>query len=257
MKKLNRHIVLIRGLTKEALHWGEAIESLRVTCPDYQIMTLDIPGAGVFYKDKSPLSIDEMVLRMREEFLSKLSAHEDHECYLVAISLGGMIASSWLNEFSYDFKKAVLINTSFGQLSPFYKRLYLNCVPKLIQIAMTRDIEKKEELTLELVSNIEEKRESAKPLWTEIAKIHPVSLSNTLRQFWAAWTFEPKIEWDTPTLILASKKDRMVSCDCSEKIHEEYGFPIIYHPEAGHALAVDDPTWLADQVAFWVGHENA
>ena len=256
-KKLNKHIVLIRGLAKSAEHWGDLMPYLEELMPQYQVLALDIPGNGEKFEEKSPLSVKEMVLRMRTDLLKNLSADDEHECHVVAISLGGMIASHWLNEYPQDFKTAVLINTSFSRLSNVFKRLQPRAIIQLIKIAFTPSQEAKEELTLDLVSNIKEKRENALPRWIEIARKYPIKFSNILRQLWAAMNFSPKTpRWSLPTLLLASKKDRMVSFECSEHIHEEYGFPLIVHSEAGHGLAIDDPRWLADQIYTWIQNEK-
>lgn len=256
-KKLNKHIVLIRGLAKSAEHWGDLTPYLKELFPGYEILALDIPGNGQLCEEKSPLSIKEMVLRMRSYFLERLDPEQDHECHVVAISLGGMITSHWLNQYPEDFKTSVLINTSFGHLSNIFKRLQPRAIFQLAKIAMATSVEAKEELTLELVSNIKEKRELALPMWIEIARKYPLNFMNIVRQLWAAFNYSPKVAWSIPTLILASKKDRMVNSECSKHISDEYGFPLILHSDAGHGLAVDDPRWLADQISTWIKSEEA
>lgn len=255
MKKRNKHIVLIRGLGKESAHWGDVTPGLSKLLPDFQVMALDMRGSGRYYQEKTPLKMSEIVLRMRADFLEKLPSQQEHECYLVAISLGGMIASFWLNHYPQDFKKAVLINTSFSGISPFYQRLRLSCLPRLIRVALNRSLHRREKLTLELISNDPKKQQEALPRWVEIQKKRPVRTMNLIRQLLVACFYTPSITWTIPTLLLASKKDRMVNSRCSEDIHQKHHFPIIYHSEAGHALTVDDARWLVDQISFWINNE--
>lgn len=241
-----KHFFLIRGLIREARHWGEIPTLLEKASPGSKVTMIDIPGAGVYSHHSSPLSIRKMVDSMRQVYL----AHkiENSEKILVAISLGGMITGEWLKNFEIDFDRVVLINTSFGGISPVFDRLKPSALMTLFKVPLLKGREKEAHI-LRLVSNHNQFFDKNLDLWENIQKETPVSLPNTLRQMFAAALFRignyrPKL----PILILASVNDRMVSVECSRAISKAWGASIIEHPTAGHDLSADDPEWIVKQV---------
>ena len=55
-----------------------------------------------------------------------------------------------------------------------------------------------------------------------------------------------------PTLILASRKDRLVSVECSKSLAGQWQCPLRLHASAGHDLPLDDGPWVATQVRDWM-----
>ena len=51
--------VLLRGLTREAAHWGEFVPALqaRSSAP---VICLDLPGAGLRHRDTSPARLEAL-----------------------------------------------------------------------------------------------------------------------------------------------------------------------------------------------------
>ena len=45
---------LLRGLSREAGHWGEFVPALRAALPDAAIHTIDLPGAGLRREGRFP-----------------------------------------------------------------------------------------------------------------------------------------------------------------------------------------------------------
>lgn len=241
-----KHFYLIRGLIREAAHWGDFLDHIKKGYPTAKITTIDIPGAGVFYRDPSPLSIAEMVEQMRKVFKTHIVPGEEN--ILIAISLGGMIAAKWLQHHPEDFQRCVLINTSYRDYSPVFERLKPSALAYLLKVPTLKG-RAKEAHILKLVSNHADRFESTLNLWDKIQAERPVSLKNTLRQLVAAARFKsdgfiPKI----PILILAADKDRMVSVRCSEKIAKAWNVPILKHPTGGHDLSADDPQWIVNKI---------
>ncbi len=241
-----KHFYLIRGLIREAAHWGDFIDHIKRGYPTAKITTIDIPGAGIYFRDSSPLSIAEMVEQMRKVFKAHLVIGEEN--ILLAISLGGMIAAKWMQNHPEDFHKCVLINTSYRDYSPVFERLRPSALAYLLKVPTLKGRDKEAHI-LKLVSNNPDRFESTLNLWEKIATERPVSLSNTLRQLIAAAKFtsngfKPKI----PTLVLASEQDRMVSVKCSEKVASAWNVPILKHPTGGHDLSADDPQWIVDKL---------
>lgn len=57
---------------------------------------------------------------------------------VVAVSMGGMIAMDWCDRFPEDFSKVVLINSSAGNLTPFYKRLKTTALKSILPLIVKR-----------------------------------------------------------------------------------------------------------------------
>lgn len=246
-----KHFYLIRGLIREKGHWGSFLAHLHNVFPDAKVTTIDIPGAGDYYQSPSPLTIRQMVEQMRQDFLKERT--DDEESYLIAISLGGMIAMEWMRYFPADFKKATLINTSFGGISPVYQRLFPSALFYLLKVPVLKG-RAKESHILKLVSNHADIFEETLNMWEVIQKERPVSLSNTIRQLLAAARFKiGEFHPPIPLKILASTTDRMVSVECSRAIAKKWKLPITEHPTAGHDLSVDDPEWVAQKIKNFIG----
>lgn len=236
-----KHFYLIRGLIREKGHWGPFLDELKVAYPDAKITAIDIPGAGEYFQNDSPLSIKEMVESMRKDYLKTKS--ENEEAYLIAISLGGMISLEWLRHHPEDFKRAVFINTSFGGISPVFHRLRPSALLYLLKVPFLKGREKEGHI-LKLVSNHNDVYDTALDLWEGIQKKRPVSTKNTIRQLLAAACFSGKdFTPPLPILLLGSTTDRMVKIDCSRAIQKKWNLTLKEHPTAGHDLTVDDPAW--------------
>jgi pimeloyl-ACP methyl ester carboxylesterase len=241
-----KHFFLFRGLIREAMHWADFPDTLQEQFPGCSVTTIDIPGAGAFYQQSSPLSVKKMVEKMRQIYLEKFQ--QGQEPILVAISLGGMIAAQWMKDHPADFEKAILINTSYGGISPVFKRLKPRAFTYLLKVPLLKGRDKEAHI-LKLVTNHAHIFDKTLHLWDEIQKQRPVSLKNTFRQLVAGGTFRiGNFKPTIPVLILASTNDRMVSVDCSRSISKSWNAPIYEHPTAGHDLTGDDPEWVARKV---------
>lgn len=241
-----KHFFLFRGLIREARHWADFPSTLANAFPDSKVTAIDIPGAGEYVHSPSPLSIKKMVEGMRRDYTAKQT--ENEECYLLAISLGGMIAAQWLKDYPQDFHKAILINTSYGGISPLHKRLKLPALAHILKVPTLKG-RAREAHILRLVSNHKNKFDETLNLWDQINQERPVSLPNTLRQLFAAALFRiGNFKPELPILVLASTQDRMVSVECSRAIAEKWGAPIYEHPTAGHDLSADDSEWIVQKV---------
>lgn len=259
------HWILLRGLARESRHWGDFPEILtkevaaerpgeivRVDC-------LDLPGTGRYSEMRSPLSITRIAEFMRDKFIELRRNQREQglasapEFYLVALSLGGMVACRWMEMWPRDFAGCVLINTSFREFSPTNHRLRPLAVLRLMSIAAAHnDLHKRERRVLQMVSNKPEVRSHVVGKWAEIEATRPVSPENVARQLIAAAGFKPRlVQPPVPVLLLNSKKDRMVDPRCSEEIARRWQSDIESHPWAGHDLTLDDPHWAAAKISKW------
>ena len=53
--------VLLRGLTREAGHWGQFVHDFKLAHPNARVITLDLHGNGEFHDRASATSVSQMV----------------------------------------------------------------------------------------------------------------------------------------------------------------------------------------------------
>jgi pimeloyl-ACP methyl ester carboxylesterase len=243
--------LLLRGLTRESGHWGDFLPQLRHACPQVRIQCLDLPGCGVLYQQTSPTTVAEITRFVRRQAFK--SGHLQQKVTLLSLSLGGMVAWEWMQQFPDDIQSAVLMNSSLASVSPFYQRMRWQCYRQLLTIVCQHDRESRETAIVKLVSNLESAYKKVAAEWGKIQRLRPVSHNNALRQIIAAANYRPKPEKPRcPVLLLNSLGDRLVSPLCSEAISHRYGLALISHPWAGHDLCVDDPQWVIAQLQRWL-----
>ena len=243
--------ILLRGLVREAGHWGDFPLRLRARFPGSEVHCLDAPGNGRHWKNSSPLSVSRIVDSMRRDFLDIVARESGTPNYLVAISLGGMIAIDWLTRFPGDAGAAVLINTSLRGMSPFYRRLDYHAMPSLLRIFLEKDALRRESMILELTSS--GRNAPAAVGRAAIFQSRPVSRLNAIRQLYAASRFSaPTRAPGLPLLVLNGMGDRFVSPICSEQLAMKWNLDLRRHPLAGHDLPLDDPDWILSQIEQWM-----
>jgi pimeloyl-ACP methyl ester carboxylesterase len=250
-KGLGKNWILLRGLAREAAHWGDFVPLLQAAYPNAKITTLDLPGTGRFYRDVSPQTIKAITEVVRGHALEQGLLQQP--VTLLALSLGGMVAWEWLHNHPDDCCGAVLISTSFAGLNPFYQRLRWQSYSKFFTLLMQRDLRKRELAIIQLVNNSREMDGKLSQEWVQIQRERPVSLKNLVNQLLAAATYQPNPASPTqPVLLLNAKGDRLVAPSCSETIQKKWHLELRTHPWAGHDLTVDDGAWVTLQLQDWV-----
>jgi len=230
--------LLLRGLLREQGHWGDFPSRLQQRLPNTNVITLDIPGNGLKYREQSPTSIPEMVDALRSQYAPTQPLN------ILALSMGGMIATDWMQRYPHEISKAVLINTSLKSINPFYHRLHPRNYLQLLSV-LSKSQDKKEHAILKFTANNPLNRQKALNSWLDIARSRPVSKQNIVRQLIAASRFSPQKKIPTqPVLLLNSRHDHVVNARCSQDIARVWGRPLITHPTAGHDIPLDDPEWL-------------
>ena len=254
-KALGQNWILLRGLARESAHWGAFVPLLQSTFPDAHVTLLDLPGTGRFHQEASPRSIKAITERVRQHACDH--GFIKQPATLLALSLGAMVAWEWMRSYPEDICGAVLINTSFADLSPFYERLRWQSYKDFLVLTMTRDLHKRESRILQLVRNLRDQNEQITLAWEKIQKERPISLKNSVRQIIAAATYHPgNIKPQQPVLLLNGKGDRLVAPICSEAIHKKWNLELRSHAWAGHDLTLDDGAWVALQLKDWVAQKN-
>lgn len=241
--------ILLRGLTRESRHWGEFPDLLQRECGDVELCAIDMPGNGSLNRQKSPVHVAEMVENCRAQLLERGVAPP---YYLLAMSLGAMVATTWANSHPEELGGCVLINTSLRPFSPFHERLRpRNYLPLLSLLLWGRDHERRERTVLRLTSRHRDRPEKIAE-WVGYAQQNPVSSRNALRQLIAAVRYEaPVSKPEPPLLILASAQDRLVNPRCSRVLAMRWSARYAEHPTAGHDLPLDDAPWVVRQAMLW------
>jgi pimeloyl-ACP methyl ester carboxylesterase len=244
--------LLLRGLSRESGHWGDFVPQMQAALPTLKIDSLDLPGTGRFYQQTSPNRIEAILEATRQQAITDGLLNQP--IHLLAVSLGGMVAWEWLQRYPNEIKSAILINTSFANLSTFYQRLRWQAYSQLLSALTSNDAYQRELAIVRMVSNrADGERQTIAKAWAILHQQRPISLSNSLKQITAAARYKPALTRpQVPVLLLNSSADRLVSTNCSTAIQQRYQLPLHSHANAGHDLALDAPEWVIDQALAWL-----
>ena len=248
--------ILLRGLTREARHWGGFADLLRREIPDAQVIAPDLPGNGSLCRQPSPQCVEQMVEALRKQ----LDAQRVAPPYrLLAMSLGAMVAVDWAARHPDEIGGAVLINTSLRPFSPFYHRLRPANYRRLLGLIWSSaDDSAWERAILELTSCRSGANAAVLDDWLAYRRENPVAIGNALRQLVAAARYRaPRVKPPVPLLVLSSQCDALVDSACSRQLAERWQLDQAVHPSAGHDLPLDDGARVVRQVARWLAASPA
>jgi pimeloyl-ACP methyl ester carboxylesterase len=243
--------VFLRGLTRESSHWGDFPEVFQGGVAGADVIALDLPGNGILNHLRSPTSVAAMADHCRKEIQGRGIAPP---YYLLAMSLGAMVAVAWAASHPEELHGCVLITTSLRPLSPFYRRLRPSSYASLIGLGLPGvGTHSREATILRLTSNLAGNRGQIVDTWSELHRQHPVSRANALRQLWAAGRYRaPADKPAVPLLVLSAAGDALVAPSCSRRLAQHWQTSFAEHPGAGHDIPLDDGPWVARQVGDWL-----
>lgn len=249
--KPGRNWILLRGLARESAHWGNFVSLLQAGFPDARVTALDLPGTGNCYQVQSPCTIKAITDHVRARALERGLLQQP--VTFLAVSLGAMVAWEWLQRYPGDSCAAILMNTSFASLSPFYQRLRWQSYGRFLALAAQSDLRRRELAIVQLVGNREDQQEKVAIEWEAIQTERPISFNNGLRQIIAAAVYRPGDAGPgLPVLLLNGKGDRLVAPTCSEAISKQWALELRSHPWAGHDMTLDDGDWVVTQLKQWL-----
>ncbi|MGA0571842.1 alpha/beta fold hydrolase [Variovorax sp. VNK109] len=242
--------ILLRGLTREAGHWGDFLPLLAQAVAPHAVHAIDLPGNGERWRERSPSSVVTLMESMRATLRER---GMEPPYRLLGLSLGAMVCVAWAQAHPREVQVAVLVNTSLRPFSPFHERLMPRSWPVLAKLLKPRASPvDAESAILELTSTVVRSDvERAKLLahWVELRQRHPVSRANAVRQLLAAARYRaPSGAPPVPLLIVGTRGDRLVSPRCSETLAKQWSRTLVQHEGAGHDLPLDDPAWLVQRV---------
>ena len=243
-----RHWLFVRGMARERRHWHSFPEVFKAINPGTDVTCLDLPGFGKESRRSSPGTICDIVEDVRDRWL-KVRNGDEHAWGILAISLGGMAALDWVARYPQEFRGAVIMNTSAANLSPFYHRFRPGVLAAGLGALTALDSFRREKLILGMTSNLQRPLEPFATTWAAYANETGFSRQDLLLQLLAGMKWELPDSIQVPTLFLTSEKDRLTHPECVRRIAKHFGAECRTHPEAGHDLPLDDPEWIANQVA--------
>jgi len=244
--------LLLRGLGRQSAHWGEFIPQMQRAFPLAQIYTLDLPGSGRLSQQTSPNRIEAIVDIVRQHALEQGMLETPPN--LLGLSLGGMVAWQWMQQYPNDMASGVLINSSFASLSPFYQRLRWQNIGTICRLLGSQQIIERELGIVKLISNRSEVEQTQiAQNWAEIDRQQPMLKTTLFSQLQAAACYRPQNAAPcAPVLLLNSLGDRLVSPACSDSIQQHWRLPLKRHPSAGHDLPLDAGDWVTEQLQLWI-----
>jgi pimeloyl-ACP methyl ester carboxylesterase len=236
--------ILLRGLTRESRHWGAFAALLAAR---EGVLPIDLPGNGTEAHNRSPFAVDAYVDALRAE-AQRRGARAPYR--VLAMSLGGMVATSWALRYPGEIERLVLVNTSMRPYSRTYERLRPSAWPALLRVARHWDGRDAQGVAETLIHGLTCARRDTLAAdldaWRAIRANAPVSRANALRQLGAAALYTARGVPRCAVLVVSSRGDRLVNPVCSARLARAWDAPTAEHPWAGHDLPHDDPQWLVD-----------
>lgn len=164
-----------------------------------------------------------------------------------------MLACEWLRRRPQEVAGVVLVNTSLAGASPPWRRLRPAAAFSLLRAALDHGVAARERRLFALTSTRVDLEGKTVHRWVDTAIRRPIRPSNLVRQLIAASRYTaPARDARSKTLVLVSRKDRLVHPSCSLAVARTLGADVREHPSAGHDLPLDDPTWVIGAVREWL-----
>lgn len=247
--------VLLRGLTREAGHWGDfPSQWLRALPTGTRLVCPDLPGNGALHAQPSPSTVHEMAEALRQQLQAQGLRPPFH---VMAMSLGAMVTVAWAERHPEELAAAVLINTSLRPHSPFWQRLRPARYPRILRMLLCHTTaEDWERAILQMTTRHPPDSHALLEHWIGLRQRHPVRTVNGLRQLWAASRYRaPCTAPAVPLLLLNGAGDQLVNPACSVTLASHWACALAIHPSAGHDLPQDDGPWVVAQVGRWLSDQ--
>lgn len=244
MSEARPTLVFLRGLIRSRYHWAGFPQRFS----DYPVIEAELPGNGYRYDELTPGTIPAMMLEIRQQ----VRAQVDGPIVLIAISMGGMIATEWARQFPEEIQAMHQINTSLANLSLPWERMSASGFFRLMACAGRR-LPLERTIYSQTINREVDNTEVTQ--WLDFAKAHPLQWRNVFVQLIAASRYRGPLSSPIQDVwFYNAAGDRLVRPECTERIAARWHKPLITHPTAGHDMPVDAPDWLESQLRRNLSH---
>ncbi len=249
MPKMN--VVLLPGLWRSNHYWHQFPEHLRRKLPSARVHCPDLPGFGEYCEGYSPSKINEILDLLRGSTWFK---RLDRPFLLVGQSIGAMLALEWQSRYPDEVAGCILINVSDKAFPlPFKRFNWRAFFPLFYHWCLPSSALEREQVRLKFTSNMPKFRTSIIHQRTAWHLSFPPKLGNIWRQLIAIGSFHSEeINAVRPLLYINSIHDQWMSPDATDSMCERVPGKRMFHPTAGHDIALDEPAWLSQIVKVWL-----
>jgi len=256
------NLLLLRGLVRDQRAWGDFPARLQAHAPHLRLHFLDLAGVGTENERPCPDSIAAIRIELAQRFHDRIGAGKLPAApwSVMGFSLGGIVALDWAEAEPDLFERLILMNVSTSDVALARERFNFRFLPGMLYALATNRPEDSERLILRAVSNrfakdVERRDPKLRALYDDQVKWRkerPVRRATFVNQILSAARYRlPPARPKPRTVLVSSEGDRLVSPRCSVRLAERLGVPRLSHPWAGHDIPIDDPEWLARELADW------
>ncbi len=239
---MNDTWILIRGLTREAGHWGRFLPLVTAALPDAEVHTIDLPGVGLRRDEPWPRTMTEAMEAVRAR------APHGRRTFVFGVSLGGMITMEWAARHPGELAGIVVGASSAANVAPFWKRFSPGVLPRVALAGLRGGVAAREAAVVRTVSNREDRWDETIALWREIQEARPVPVAVARGQMVTAARWRAPERLEVPALFLVGDRDRLTHADCSRALAKRFASTLAVHPTAGHDLTTDEGEWVVEQL---------
>ena len=245
-------ILLIRGLGRWSVHWGDLD---KILAKQFTVVTTDLRGLGQSTLAMRPWHsvehlADDLALILRQERIPKAS--------VLGCSLGGMVAMSFAVQYPDLIEKLIVVNSSIGRSG--HSRLTHDALQLLLKAPILKENMYPPLARLLLAKNASpEAIKSLSDEWRTLDAKQPMPIATVTHQLLAALRFsgsEKIVKIAAPTLIVSSIHDQFVPRGNSLYLHNKIpGAKLVNLENAGHEPHLDKPEVVARIVGEFMREE--
>jgi alpha-beta hydrolase superfamily lysophospholipase len=236
--------LLLRGLTREAGHWGDFPQPAAGRLAGARILAIDLPGNGTLHRQASPSTIPAMVAACRAELATRGVAGPVH---LVAMSLGAMVAVAWAAATRMSLA-AACSSTAAGASTPA-------SAPATGKLAAADVGTPETDGPGQGGGDPAPDQPQGPRMCSTTGKGSPGSTPCRHATPCASCSPQPASRPRHRSLECrcwcCGGQDALVSPECSLAIARRWDLPVHLHPDAGHDLPLDDGAWVAARIKDW------
>jgi len=203
-------LVLIRGLGRNALHWGKLVSRLERS---FYLLLLDNRGVGRSDRVVRPFSVTELA----DDVAEVMDAAAVARAHVLGTSLGGMVAMRFAIEHGPRLDRLILVSTTPGGRAAVPPRTRAFARMAAARLGPLRDA-LRTDARFVLGESYADALPEVLDEWQAIAERYPVSRRALVFQALAGRLHDASRELDAitaPTLVLSCRDDRLVPAENS------------------------------------------